>query len=298
MKINDLIEQYSGLITKKAEHNRKHQSLTTLFSAIDTGAFSDNEKTAFIPNPEIAQQLQNQQAPPQQAPPPQPPQQAAPPPQQAAPPPQQAAPPPQQAAPPPQQAAPQGGAQTLWDEVSAALQQLPPELQQQMAPLLQQLEALPPEQREQQLGGILQQLTSQMSGGGAESGADPSMVAQAGLEDILGGMPPQQEQAPSNEQPAFSDADSAEASAIEAKNELDNVRVNLSVRELLDLVGKGSATASLLKVKQLADQHNQKMDAVKQKAENEKQQQVQEQDAQQQSMMGGGIYPQAMNASM
>ena len=89
-------------------------------------------------------------------------------------------------------------------------------------------------------------------------------------------------------------AQSAEASAVNAKNELDNVRVTLTVRELLDLIGKGSATASLLKVKQLADAHNQKMEGIKQKAEMEQQKQQQEQQAAaqqaQQGMMSGGIY--------
>jgi hypothetical protein len=96
---------------------------------------------------------------------------------------------------------------------------------------------------------------------------------------------------------AGQDAAQAEASAIEAKNELDNVKVTLSVRELLDLVGKGSATASLLKVKQLADTHQQKMEQTKQKAEVQQQQASQQQQADQQGMMGGGgIYPQPMGA--
>lgn len=107
-------------------------------------------------------------------------------------------------------------------------------------------------------------------------------------------MPPQQQD------PAAEDAAQAEQSAIEAKNELDNVKVTLSVRELLDLVGKGSATASLLKVKQLADTHQQKMEQTKQKAEADQQkaqaQQQQQQQADQQGMMGGGIYPTPMGA--
>lgn len=91
------------------------------------------------------------------------------------------------------------------------------------------------------------------------------------------------------------DADTATSAADEAKNELDNVRVSLTVRELLDLVGKGTATASLLKVKQLADTHKQKMDQSKQKADAAAQQQQAQQASQQQGMMGGGgIYPSPM----
>jgi hypothetical protein len=262
MKIVDLINQYNNLIVKEAAENSAKTTLTALFSSTDTATADSSEKVAFIPNPQVAQQLQEQQ-------------QAAP---------QQAAP--QQAA--PQQAAPQ---QSLWDEVTTALQQIPPELQQQITPLLTQLQALPPEQREQQLAAILQQLAPQMNGGAVGQAAP--MEAQASYEDAAGLFGTSQ-----NTPAAMDDASSAEASAVEAKNELDNVRVNLSVRELLDLIGKGSATASLLKVKQLADQHNQKMEAVKQKAELEKQQSQQQNSQQQEALMGsaGGIYPQAMNA--
>ena len=119
---------------------------------------------------------------------------------------------------------------------------------------------------------------------GGEQQQDPSM----------GGGQPQGE-------PQDEGAASAEESAIAAKNELDNVRVTLSVRELLDLIGKGSATASLLKVQQLADAHNQKMEAIKQKSQMEAQKQQQEADQQQQAaqqgMMSGGIYSQPMDAS-
>jgi hypothetical protein len=106
---------------------------------------------------------------------------------------------------------------------------------------------------------------------------------------------PQQQPAP--EEQAMQDADNAEASAVEAKNELDNVRVSLTVRELLDLVGKGSATASLLKVKQLADTHKQKMDQSRQKAEAAQQEQASNQQEAQQGMMSGGIYPTPMGGN-
>ena len=91
----------------------------------------------------------------------------------------------------------------------------------------------------------------------------------------------------------------AQSSADQTTNELDNVKVTLSVRELLDLVGKGTATASLLKVKQLADTHQQKMDQSKQKAEaaNQKQQQQAQQQSQDQGINSGGIYPSPMTGA-
>ena len=134
----------------------------------------------------------------------------------------------------------------------------------------------------------------------AQAGAEEDMLAamQGGQQDPMGQIPqgaaPTQ-QGTTPEEQASQDAGSAEASAIEAKNELDNVKVTLTVRELLDLVGKGTATASLLKVKQLADTHQQKMDQSRQKAEQQQQQADQQQQAQQQGMMGGGgIYPSPM----
>ena len=356
-------------------------------------------KMAFVPNPEILQQLQQQE---QQA------QQGSPQQGQPAPAPGGAA---QQGQPAP--AAPQQGGQPgdsgLMAQVLQAAQQLPPDAQQQVMPLLQQLQQMPPAQRDQQLQAMLQELHQEASQGGAggqapqpapaqgvpadqgqpitppvqppqqpqpqAQGAMPmqpeqqeqgnmlealaeEMEAQAGLDvsndpekvkrlverhigrastpmqiavatrylkstwgidaatakkhmqhhekraddpmaAMMGGGDPSMQQPPQGAGPemAMSGGDaaqSAEASAIDAKNELDNVRVTLTVRELLDLIGKGSATASLLKVKQLADAHNQKMEGIKQKAEMEQQKQQQEQQAAaqqaQQGMMSGGIY--------
>jgi hypothetical protein len=126
----------------------------------------------------------------------------------------------------------------------------------------------------------------------AQASAEDEMYAQ--MMQQQGGQqgPPQDPQ-----QQLQADADTAQASATEATNELDNVKVTLTVRELLDLVGKGTATASLLKVKQLADTHKQKMDQSKQKADAAASQQQAQQQAQQQGMMGGGgIYPTPMGA--
>jgi len=190
-------------------------------------------------------------------------------------------------------------------EVMAAAQQLPPQLQQQVAPMLQQLQSLPQQQRDQQLMQLLQQIQAEE----AQQGAPPQggMVAQASSEEDLygamqggggmpqgGDMPAQDPSAAMSQQPGTEDADHAESSALEAKNQLDNVKVELTVRELLDLVSKGSASASLLKVKQLADSHKQKMEQTRQKADATKQQAQQQQQSDQQGMMGGGIYPAPM----
>ena len=226
------------------------------------------QKVAFIPNPEVVQQQQQQaqaqQAQPQQQTQQQPQQQ----PQQQQQPGQEPPGAPVQATPP--QMAQEGQTDTLMAQFMSQVQQLPPEAQQQLAPLVQKLQSLPPEQRDPQIQQILQQL----SGAGAQqtqAAPQQGMEAQAsGEEDLyaaMQGAQPQPEQPqggglpqPSPQEQAAQDAGDAESSAIQAKNELDNVKVTLTVRELLDLVGKGTATASLLKVKQLADTHQQKMD--------------------------------------
>jgi len=191
------------------------------------------------------------------------------------------------------------------------LSQLPEETQQQLEPLIEQLHGLPPEQKHQQLEQLAQQLSAAMQGQpqgqqpqGMEAQAadeDPytAMQGQMGDPQAMMGMPPGQSVPDQTQQAAAEDAGQAEASAVEAKNELDNVKVTLTVRELLDLTSKGTATASLLKVKQLADTHEQKMQQSKQKADaaqqqNDQQQQAQQQ-AQQQGMMSGGIYPSPMD---
>lgn len=260
-------------------------------------------KRAFVPNPNVPQ-AQPQGDPQQQA-------QAQPQPQQAPPqqaPPQQAAPQSQPQAPPQPQAeqAPsaQGQPSPLMAEVLAEVQKLPPEAQQQIAPILQKLQSLPPDQLEQHLQGLLEQMHQMEGGGQPQQAPQPGMEAQAAEgEDMYAAMQGMQQdpgmaggaaQPQSPEEQVTQDADTAEASAVEAKNELDNVRVSLTVRELLDLVGKGSATESLLKVKQLADTHKQKMEQSRQKADAAQQEQAQAQQANQQGMMGGGIYPAPM----
>jgi len=306
MKIAELLQSYN-----KIAKNREYIKQTK----------SSAEKVAFVANPNVpppqpgqpvqqglpaGQQdpqqqamMQQQQAAAQQQPAQQDPQQQAMMQQQ-----------PQQA---PQAQGDANSNGTLMDEVMAAFQQLPPEAQQQVAPILQQLQGLPPEQREQHLSELLQQVAGAQQSQGQPQGQPQGMVAQAAFEDQYVdpsqqlGMDPSQQPAmdqaampmQDSQEQAAEDASQAEASAIEAKNELDNVKVTLSVRELLDLVGKGSATASLLKVKQLADTHQQKMEQTKQKAEADQQKAQQDQQAQQQDqgMMGGGIYPTPMGGA-
>jgi hypothetical protein len=268
------------------------------------------EKRAFIPNPEVmqqqqaAQQQQQQQAQQQQQQPQgQPPQGQQPQPQ-----PQ---PQPQQGGQPPQAQSAQ--ADPLEQQVVQMLSQLPEEVQQQLEPLIEQLHGLPPEQKQQQLTQLAQQLSSMMQqgqqqppqgqpqGGMEAQAADEDLYAaqQAQMGDpqaMMGGGAPQPQPSPEQaQQDVAEDAGQAEASAIEAKNELDNVKVTLTVRELLDLTSKGTATASLLKVKQLADTHQQKMQQSKQKADTAQQQADQQQQAQQQGMMSGGIYSSPMD---
>jgi hypothetical protein len=184
------------------------------------------------------------------------------------------------------------------------VQQLPPQMQQELMPVIQQLQAMPPEQQQQQIPMIIQALQmqlQQMQGGGMQP-QDPSqgapMEAQAADEDLYaaaqGALPDTAAMPPQQEEDA---AEQAAASADSSKNELDNVRVSLTVRELLDLVGKGTATATYLKVKQLADTHKQKMEQIKQKSDQQQADAQQQQQTAQQGMMSGGIYPAAMDAN-
>jgi len=80
---------------------------------------------------------------------------------------------------------------------------------------------------------------------------------------------------------------------------LDDTKVTLSVRELLDLSSGGKATQSLLKVKQMAESHNKKMEAAQMQQEQDQQAAEQQQAASQQGAAGGqaGIYAQPMNAA-
>lgn len=167
----------------------------------------------------------------------------------------------------------------LFQQVAQMVQQLSPDIQQQVAPQLQQIQQLPPEQQGQALQQIAQGLQQSMSSGQG----DPSM--QGGQQG--GG------QSPQGENPNDPSAQVGLPSGhMQAENDLDNTQVTLTVRELMDITSGGKATASHLKVKQLVDQHNQKMTASKQKQQMDMQNNAM---AQQQGGMGqsGGIYPTA-----
>ena len=167
----------------------------------------------------------------------------------------------------------QGGGDQLqqaYAQLQQVLQQLPPEAQQQVAPMLQQLQQLPPDQQLQQITQLTQQL-----GQGAQQGGQSQEAPQGA----------QQEQAPKEE------------GHHNAENSLDNTKVTLSVRELLDLSSGGKATQSLLKVKQMADSHNKKMEVAQQQQEQQAAESQQAQQQQQSAMGQGGIYSQPMDGS-
>lgn len=158
----------------------------------------------------------------------------------------------------------------MLDQVMQMVQQLPPEVQQQVMPQLQQVQQLPPEQQQPVLEQLAQGLQQMMQQGGAQQ-QDPNAQ-----------QPPAQpapEQAPAQQDPNAS-----------GENNLDNTKVTLTVRELMDLTSGGKATSASLAVKQMMARHEQKM-----QAEQQKQQQVSQQQASAAQagpdLQGGGIYP-------
>jgi hypothetical protein len=164
--------------------------------------------------------------------------------------------------------------QAAYGQLQQTLQSLPPEAQQQIAPMLQQLQQLPPDQQLQQIGALLQQLQGQAQGG-----------------------QPQQDAAQAQGQPQQDPSQAPQEEGHQnAENSLDNTKVTLSVRELLDLSSGGKATQSLLKVKQMADAHNKKMEATQQQQE-QAQAQAQQEQAQQAQAQQGGIYSAPMGGA-
>ena len=161
-----------------------------------------------------------------------------------------------------------------YGQLSQLLSSAPPEMQQQLGPMLQQMQQLPPDQQLQQINSIVQALSQQ-------GGAQP--------QEAQGGAPAEAQAAPQEEAEGH----------LNAENNLDNTKVTLSVRELLDLSSGGKATQSLLKVKQMAEAHNKKMELSQQQAEQEQQVAQSEQQAAAQGggMAQGGIYGQPMNAA-
>ncbi len=179
---------------------------------------------------------------------------------------------------------PQGGGQSdqMMQQVMQMIQQLPPEVQGEAQQALQQVQQLPPEQQGQALQQIAQGIQEMTQQGGQQPGqaGQPQGAGQPGQTagDQVGSANPE--------------------GHVQAENQLDNTKVTLTVRELMDLTSGGSATKSLLAVKQLADTHNQKMQANQQKAQQTQQQAQAEQAAAAQGMQGGGgLYAQAPDAS-
>jgi hypothetical protein len=167
----------------------------------------------------------------------------------------------------------QGQLEQAYAQLSQLLSSVPPEMQEQLAPMLQQLQQLPPEQQLEQISSILPALQQQAQGGEQSAQQPPEQSAQP-TEEV-------------NEQ-----------GHLNAENSLDNTKVTLSVRELLDLSSGGKATQSLLKVKQMAEAHNKKMELSEQQAAQQQQASQTEQQAATQGGMGqGGVYAQPMNAS-
>lgn len=184
---------------------------------------------------------------------------------------------------PPQGQGSQGGGDSsgMLQQLMQMVQQLPPEAQQQAQQAIQQIQQMPPDQQGQAAQQLAQGIQQMMqSGGGQQStiGGDPN----AG-----------QAQQGAQQQPGAANT----AGHVRAENELDNKTVTLTIRELMDLTSGGSATKSLLAVKQLADQHNQKMQQNQQKQQMDAQKQQLEQQAAAQGMQSGGLYSQAPDMS-
>ncbi len=170
--------------------------------------------------------------------------------------------------------------QMLSQQTQQLLQSLPPEAQQTAMQQLQQIESLPPQQQQQALQQINQGL-QQMVQQGQQQQQQPG-----------GQQPPA---GPATQQGAEQQAPGQEAlppGHLQAENDLDNTKVTLSVRELMDLTSGGKATQSHLKVKQLVDSHNQKMQQTSQQMQqDEAQAQAEQQAMAAQGQQGGGLYP-------
>jgi hypothetical protein len=152
-----------------------------------------------------------------------------------------------------------------------ALQGLPPELVKQMQPQLTQLTQMPPDQRDQAMGQVAQQL--------AQSGQNSAQPSEA------------------TQQAAAPPGSGGEVISAGTPTDLAKSTVTLRIIDLLDLHSGGKATQSQLKVQEHVqkqkirqDQLTQKAEEQKQQAEVKKQQQAQQQQAQQSGMMGQGIY--------
>lgn len=186
----------------------------------------------------------------------------------------------------PQQGQQGGQSDQMMQQIMQMVQQLPPEVQGEAQQAIQQVQQLPPDQQPQALQQIaqgIQQMTQQ--GAAPQQGQQPHH----GHHHHTGGQVGQT----SGDVPGSANPQGH----VQAENQLDNTKVTLTVRELMDLTSGGSATKSLLAVKQLADAHNQKMQANQQKAQQAQQQAAMEQQAAAQGVNSGGLYAQAPDAS-
>lgn len=162
----------------------------------------------------------------------------------------------------------QGGDPSQGGGLDQLLAQLPPEVGQQ-------IKQLPPEQQQQALQQVMQQM--QGGGGGEQTGGQ--------------GQDPNAQQGGDPGATTAQDGSANVNGHVKAENQLDNTQVTLTVRELMDITSGGKATQSLLKVKQMASQHNNKMQADQQKMQQDQQAAAMQQQQASAGMQGGGIYP-------
>ena len=188
--------------------------------------------------------------------------------------------------------APQQGAgdpQQLQQQVGQMLQSLPPEVQKQIAPQLQQIQQLPPEQQAQGLQQIMQGMQQMQQGGQGGSG-QPAPGTQGAPQ---GGDPGQQAIAQGQDPNAAATGTGGATDPtghVNAENQMDSTKITLSVRELNDLMTQGKATKSLLAVKQMAHSHNHKMQQDQQKMQQDQQKQQMEAQMNAQTQQAGGLY--------
>lgn len=159
--------------------------------------------------------------------------------------------------------------QQMMQQVAQMVQQLPPEMQQQVAPQLEQISQLPPDQQAQALQQIMQGLAQAQQEGGGE-GADKK------------------------NSPIGPDSDKSDGA-----QDIYTTKVTMTVKDLLDLVSGGKASMTHAKIQSIAQKHKMDQDKMTQDAENQKQQMAMEAQQQQQAaaasgpnLQQGGIYPQ------
>jgi recombination DNA repair RAD52 pathway protein len=167
-------------------------------------------------------------------------------------------------------------------QISQMLQGLPPQVAQQAQQQMQQIDQMPPVDQSAAYQQLAQQLQQQ--------------AQQA-----------QQQQAPDTSQAKQQDPNAAENS--DTIGGLDDTKVTLTMRELLDISSGGKVSMMKAKVKDVLhksklNQHKleRQMQQDEQKAQQEAQQQQAEQEAQQQAQQGvnfqgGGVYPTAPDGS-